>query len=243
MPNHIINRFISIDDEDKFKELAINSKGELDFSILLPMPYSLDIVSCGQAPQSELDKVKEVEEEVSKDPFHNQLNDIFEKALEKGVKIATIFQYFNKKHYGVTDWYSWHTQKWGTKWNAYDQADEGKLFQTAWSTPEGWLKELAKHVDFKFIYSDEDRGNNLGFIEAVDGELEWKEFSNYPCSTELAYLIHEDEEDYIEEQIEYAKENAEYEKETFTDEDEAQLRKELEDKMEDAKTIYNDFLE
>jgi len=50
------------------------------------------------------------------------------------------------KKYGADNWYDWHNNNWGTKWNAYDQGeveeiDEGirYRFDTAWCPPDAWI--------------------------------------------------------------------------------------------------------
>jgi hypothetical protein len=55
-------------------------------------------------------------------------------------------------------WYKWHTDNWGTKWNAYDVdinvTDQGVSynFTTAWSPPLPWFKAAAlKYPEIKFM--------------------------------------------------------------------------------------------
>lgn len=72
------------------------------------------------------------------------------------------------------NWYDWHRDKWGTKWNAYDGYMNKKhtsielIFNTAWSFPEPIANRLIKiasqlelNLDIKF--ADEDFGSNLGW--------------------------------------------------------------------------------
>lgn len=67
------------------------------------------------------------------------------------------------------DWYTWHLNYWGTKWNAYDgYTKTGKtwvmfVFSTAWSTPEPVIRKLKLlGYDFELRYADEDIGSNCG---------------------------------------------------------------------------------
>lgn len=67
------------------------------------------------------------------------------------------------------DWYRWHLNNWGTKWNAYDSYVEvGKtwvrfVFSTAWSMPYPVYKQLTLlGFDFEVRYADEDYGSNCG---------------------------------------------------------------------------------
>lgn len=76
----------------------------------------------------------------------------------------------NLDKYGHKDWYSWCNDKWGTKWNAYSQTEEGFdliSFNTAWGTPYPVIKELSKmfpKVELFVRYADEDFGYNCGEI-------------------------------------------------------------------------------
>ena len=80
-------------------------------------------------------------------------------------------------------WYSWHCEKWGTKWNAYginpdsfpDIIDESVTsetngitqvyytFDTAWSQPESWLQKASiKYPDLVFGLSYIEEGMGFG---------------------------------------------------------------------------------
>ena len=70
------------------------------------------------------------------------------------------------------DWYKWHIDHWGTKWDAYDcYTNVGKtyiqfVFSTAWSTPIPIIKKLSVlgyQIDVK--YADEDYGVNCGRLK------------------------------------------------------------------------------
>lgn len=68
---------------------------------------------------------------------------------------------------GVICWYTWNTQNWGTKWNAYcsEVAEDRVQFDTAWSHPYPVIEALAlEHPDvaFEVKYADEDLGSNFG---------------------------------------------------------------------------------
>ncbi|MFX8075192.1 hypothetical protein ABTK71_19920, partial [Acinetobacter baumannii] len=66
---------------------------------------------------------------------------------------------------------------WGTKWNACESSaspEEGKAsFDTAWSRPEGVLRELSKRFPDDVItvtFADEDIGSNCGTFSLKAGE-------------------------------------------------------------------------
>lgn len=73
------------------------------------------------------------------------------------------------------DWYQFHTNYWGTKWNAYDGYTRiGKtqitfIFSTAWSIPGKIYEKLFtwcddQGFDVEVKYADEDLGSNCGVI-------------------------------------------------------------------------------
>jgi len=69
------------------------------------------------------------------------------------------------------NWYNFHCNYWGTKWNAYDGYTKiGKtqitfVFSTAWSAPFGIYEKLCElGYDFEIRYADEDIGSNCGMI-------------------------------------------------------------------------------
>lgn len=84
--------------------------------------------------------------------------------------------FYNTKTYGNTDWYEFHIDKWGTKWNAttvyVDEENGFAEFQTAWSCPFEILEELAKYTDIAVSYADEDLGSNFGAYTIVNGVKE-----------------------------------------------------------------------
>jgi hypothetical protein len=66
----------------------------------------------------------------------------------------------------VNDGYNWNCHNWGTKWDAYEveikKRNENYAFlefQTAWSPPHAWLKNISEIFDdlqYKLVWSDED---------------------------------------------------------------------------------------
>lgn len=78
------------------------------------------------------------------------------------------------------DWYNWHVENWGTKWDAYETIfinnvdTEAELnFQTAWSPPQAWLISAINkfpNVNFKLYWLDEDYPNS-GQILGSNGKI------------------------------------------------------------------------
>ena len=93
------------------------------------------------------------EHKMSKENLHEALDTFF-----RG--------YFNVQRYGWKDWYDWSIENWGTKWNACDVHvdDENQVieFETAWSMPDGVLKEVCKYTPLRVEYADENMGSNCG---------------------------------------------------------------------------------
>ena len=88
----------------------------------------------------------------------------------------TLRSFYNMETYGSTDWYEFHIDKWGTKWNArtmYLDEESGFVeFQTAWSCPFEILEELSKYTDIAVSYADEDLGANFGVYKITNGVTE-----------------------------------------------------------------------
>jgi len=87
----------------------------------------------------------------------------------------------NIREHGHKTWYGWRSENWGTKWNAYDQPDEGFpvgttefRFDTAWASPYELITILSEKlpgVTFMVSYADEDIGRNCGKYEITAGEI------------------------------------------------------------------------
>lgn len=188
MPNWVTCKFKHISDMKIFRNVAINPKtNQIDFNILVPMPETLNI-SCpvyGKLPEGcILPDIK------------NSLLDCFlQECLDKGVSASIALAHYNRQKFGFPDWYNWRINHWGTKWNAVCEEEEAPVdglpeFRTAWGMPEGWLRTLAKYVDFTLLYADEDMGNNCGRVNALHGEFA-VEMPEYGAeSIALAYYIH-----------------------------------------------------
>lgn len=82
------------------------------------------------------------------------------------------------------DWYKWHIDHWGTKWDAYDYyTNVGKtyiqfVFSTAWTAPMPIIYKLAVlGYDISVRYADEDYGSNCGRLTYTheQGWTHWDE--------------------------------------------------------------------
>lgn len=233
MPNHIRNVFKKVSEPHVYKKIALNSDGEIDFSILIHVPETMNIVSGSQglsmgtfSTPDEIDEVvlAKVEDLVKK---KLSLDEIIISALEeidlshinitdkknnkylikKENLITKIIGAYNFHKFGYKDWYDYSCAKFGTKWNAYSiekNAYDLHSFNTAWTTPSGWLQKLAKHIDFILYYADEDTGYNCGYVVAKNGEVLQTNIEDYSDSINItwAYYIKynkNDLENYINE--------------------------------------------
>jgi hypothetical protein len=184
MPNHVTNE-LRILNQSKEKQVEIfgkilNKDNQLSFKNIVPMPESLSITAGSTTDefveilQGRVPKwVKYHNPEITTvdeacDLLLKRYGDRYESYLNEG---RTALQ--NKEKYGHETWNTWCIEKWGTKWDAYDQPEDGYdlertnviRFQTAWSTPVGVFEALAtmfENIVFEVKYADEDTGSNCG---------------------------------------------------------------------------------
>ena len=81
--------------------------------------------------------------------------------------------------YGVDNWYDWHCNYWGTKWDVdaeeNDDTDEECIslsFESAWSPPSEWVKKVAQdYPSLKFLLEYEECGCAFkGTLEICEDE-------------------------------------------------------------------------
>jgi hypothetical protein len=86
----------------------------------------------------------------------------------------------NVRLYGAEDWYRWHIDNWGTKWDCsstyVDELNDTNLnvhFNTAWSPPVEWLEKVIPmypKLDFDLIF-DEEGESFCGKLTGRNGEV------------------------------------------------------------------------
>jgi len=114
----------------------------------------------------------------------------------------------------------WARQNWGTKWNAYGIDEGGKYqsivqtddtliltFQTAWSTPRGWLLALWHRagvpLSYSFLdegYSDAWRGRFTSYDDDMRGEP-WSEARAEDAETRRLHKLMYGVESFAEESV------------------------------------------
>ena len=87
----------------------------------------------------------------------------------------------NLRLYGAEDWYRWHLDNWGTKWDAsstsVQQLDETNFnvqFHTAWSPPIDWFEKIIPmypQLEFDLIF-DEESQDYCGRMTGIEGEVD-----------------------------------------------------------------------
>lgn len=80
----------------------------------------------------------------------------------------------NVDTYGHKTWYSWRTENWGTKWNAYEvtTTENSIEFDTAWDSPTPVLEKWIEQFKLTCTVKAFDEGYNFWFIkEYKDGAL------------------------------------------------------------------------
>lgn len=216
MPNHITN-VIEIVDFGKnslvnIRKTFLNEENVVDFNKIYPIPECLKnfephegIVTTAkalmQSPVSgnrmianlefinrERD-LERYEKPESEGGFSKEEKELIHKAVE------------NLKECGHAYWYDWQCEKWGTKWNAYSQPENGYsedatifTFQTAWAHPSKLMVEISKKcpsTTFLIKYADEDLGCNCGFYSIKDGVIfdadDAPKYSNQTPEQKLKY--------------------------------------------------------
>lgn len=171
MPNHVTNKVTFKGSPERVKELREKCKdGEREFSFqsFYPMPVEL----FGTTSPARI--VSEEEMQEWRDKFERgEL-----KEYERDSRPITEQQSKDfKKRFGTNNWYDWHIQNWGTKWDCYDVfVNEGEdhliQFNTAWSTPlvaMAKLSELFPDIEIHVKYADEDFGSNVGYYTLMGG--------------------------------------------------------------------------
>lgn len=87
----------------------------------------------------------------------------------------------NVRLYGAEDWYRWHIDNWGTKWDAsstcVEELDDNNFdlkFNTAWSPPIDWFEKVIPmypQLEFDLIF-DEESQDYCGRMTGNEGEID-----------------------------------------------------------------------
>lgn len=171
MPNHVTNEVVFLGGADRIKELMERCKGlasPFSFQSFCPMPDELQGTS---SPAKIVDSkgLREWKEKVASGTLSEWEKDYRPITQKESDELI--------KKYGANNWYDWHIQNWGTKWDCYShrgESDSSIIFETAWSTPiRALLKlsELYPDITIEVKYADEDFGSNVGTYTLQDGTI------------------------------------------------------------------------
>lgn len=175
MPNHVTNEVNFLGSIETIKELREFCKGKdkrekspFSFNSFCPMPKELEGTT---SPANILSEEEVLEWRRKHDKDELEAFDMMSRPItEKESK-----EYIKK--FGANNWYDWHLNNWGTKWDCYDHRGDGVdciIFETAWSTPVPamlYLSNLFPDVQIDVKYADEDFGSNVGKYSLLGGEV------------------------------------------------------------------------
>jgi len=110
----------------------------------------------------------------------------------------------NVRLYGADDWYRWHLDNWGTKWDAsstsVEQLDETNFnvqFHTAWSPPIDWFEKIIPmypQLEFDLIF-DEESQDFCGRMTGIEGETDLQVGKPYFTDEEDNRVIYDMDEE------------------------------------------------
>ena len=182
MPNYCGNRM-------KMKgltKLDLFQDGEetLDFMKIVPMPEALDVdegsmrteamgVYLTERMRKDPKGLDETEKNLLEgrewDPIDGKTKEERERLFELGKQYVD-----NLRKYGFSTWYGWRSERWGTKWNAWDgrfEGDDVVTFITAWSPPEPVVETLSELYPENTIEVEwEEEGGCAGKFAYKNGE-------------------------------------------------------------------------
>lgn len=180
MPNHITNiiEVVRYYRHDDIRSALLNDENRVDFNKIIPMPEELKITSDGWIGllDNQFSWHRTLKEELDRHKGYDgfSFDECMSKAIDnfaQGIK--------NYLKHGHASWHSWACENWGTKWNAYDQPENGFSegetcfkFQTAWSHPSEIIDALSQkfpEAELSIQYADEDTGSNCGTYKIKDG--------------------------------------------------------------------------
>jgi hypothetical protein len=154
----------------------VNSKGEVDFNRVIPMPKALNVdwsssaMNLYQALYGTDDDVQQLLSIswIKDDKVTNreELIAYFKQKYPNDIRLAKRYKH-NLDKYGYITWYEWSLANWGTKWNAdtieVTPIQSGYLvrFLTAWNPP--WpivfkLAEMFPKVKIRFDFEEPGLG-------------------------------------------------------------------------------------
>jgi len=115
--------------------------------------------------------------------------------------------------YGASDWYTWHINNWGTKWDIEANEEEGSSdetnimfwFDSAWAPPTNAIAELGKlfpNLSLRLNYRED--GCQFAGVMTVNGDEVFDDYydANKDEEAYRAFMLEEYDEDPLAEQEE-----------------------------------------
>jgi hypothetical protein len=185
MPNHVTNIVYA---DRSVLESALNKDGHFDFGVIHPFEGSFEwngvCVDAETAAEAVLGVALNDHPLIAalQDGSRSKVNikKLDDESFEQFIQMLR-----NHRKTGYLHCMDFARDKWGTKWNAYDQVielEDGRAkFDTAWSAPIPIFKALsAKHPEqeIKVEFADEDIGSNCGTMVFKGGELVSQEIAD-----------------------------------------------------------------
>ena len=180
MPNHIYNELTILAKNSSnlkkvLKFLRNGGENEIDFNAIIPMHEDLKVESSstGEIGYAHITG-KKINRFESVSRLRQDFKELDQAQKDEALKLGRIYA-TNAERYGYPTWYSWSPANWGTKWNAYETNVEENVisFETAWAGVPTLIQKLAEmfpNVVFKYEYSDEDTGSNVGKFRFTGNE-------------------------------------------------------------------------
>lgn len=217
MPNHTANNFTvsgPIEDVEQFLKHAKGTDNELSFNSLLPLPTVLKAVSVPVRIQPQ-EEINAAWDEWYKRKDEGKLEKWeLEQGRPMGVGITQETYNTLMKEYGVSNWYEWSVQNWGTKWDCYDVrewntavADKEMTatiyYETAWSpATQLWLTVSKQYPTLTFFHEFADEGGGFLGDETIhngtvveENEYDWTSDDGITLREGLGRYWPEDEEE------------------------------------------------
>lgn len=187
MPNHVTNQIRVIGGTSKqrlaFIRAVTNKSGRIDFNSITRMPKSMMIdesswvemyasaIAGRHMSRFTFEPIKTPQEMVEMMRKHGSSPEQI-----KRVKQHALMRIENKRRYGFYSWYDWSTEKWGTKWNAYEVempvARKFERVKRGYQWRETHVRAYAKRVFKKQLARHAASGSEL----VIRFETAW----NYP---------------------------------------------------------------
>lgn len=182
-------------------------KRVIDFNKVIPMPEDLQIDAESDPELIIILLLRQSRLSLCYGPYSHEVTmarERYEKMDDKRKKHAEEMaeKYLtNIVKYSYANWYSWHIDKWGTKWNSIDgygtQRREGDTiyFETANGFCEPVIEALSKqYPDVEFIYeaADEDIGSNTIKGTYKNGEFDGVREHRTPAAFDIAFEMYPD---------------------------------------------------